>query len=86
MAMPKTVNGKTIQAEWLSHNHPMVMSKIFNGITIQLQVVWLSGNHPMDMPTTFNGITIQFEWLCRRQHEYHPMVMPKTFNAITIPT
>ena len=38
--MPKTVNGINIQVEWLCrrdnqrHNHPMVMSKTFNGITI----------------------------------------------------
>jgi hypothetical protein len=49
MVIPKTFNGITIQVEWLSNNHPMVMPQIFNGLTIQLQVEWLSRNHPVVM-------------------------------------
>jgi hypothetical protein len=44
------------------HNHPVVMPKTFNGITIQFE--WLPYNHPMVMLKTLNGITIPVEWLC----------------------
>jgi hypothetical protein len=41
------------------YNHPMVLPKTFNGMTIQVE--WLSHNHPMVMPKIFNGITIQLQ-------------------------